>query len=131
MAFKKGVSGNLNGRPRLDAKVSRCREKIIKALPEIVDALIIQAKDGDQQAIKILIDRVMPSLKARSETIMFDVPAGSDAATLSLAIVNKMANGEVAPDDANQAMSALSSQCKIYDIVELTKKVDELLERTK
>ena len=131
MAFKKGISGNLKGRPRLDAKVSRCRATIIKELPSIINALIMEARAGDPAAIKILIDRVMPPLKAKSETIMFDVPAGSDAATLSLAIVNKMALGEITADDANSAMNALSNQCKIYDIVELTKKVDELLERTK
>lgn len=129
MAFLKGVSGNLAGRPKGNATAAKLRSKIFKELPEIIDTLLENAKKGDMAAIKLLIDRALPPLKARDEPIKFNVADGADTVAIAREVVSQMANGHINPSDANAVMSALDHQCKIVDVVELSQRIGDLEKR--
>jgi hypothetical protein len=61
--FEKGQSGKPRGRPRGIQTQAKLRESIAKDLPGIITSLVDKAKDGDTAAAKLLLDRVLPSLR--------------------------------------------------------------------
>jgi len=61
--FLPDQSGNPNGRPKGTGTIAKLREAIQDEIPEIIDALVAAAKSGDVSAAKILIDKVIPTLR--------------------------------------------------------------------
>ena len=58
-----GQSGNPNGRPKGTGAVAKLREAIQEEMTEIISVVVSAAKAGDIGAAKILMDKVIPTLK--------------------------------------------------------------------
>jgi hypothetical protein len=71
--WPRGVSGNPAGRPKgsLNKSTINARRLAQKFLDEAVEPvfqkLVQMAKDGDQQALRLVVERILPTIKAFEE----------------------------------------------------------------
>ena len=62
--WKRGQSGNPSGRKAGTGRVAEMRAGLAECLPEVLSSLSKAAVAGDMQATRILLDRVLPPLRA-------------------------------------------------------------------
>lgn len=122
--WQPGESGNPNGRPKDKTPATLLRKSIANDIPEIVNTLIEQAKKGDIQAAKILLDRICPPLKPQSMNIRLTTK--ESLTSQSEEIVKATLEGDVSPDIAAMLVGMLANQAKIKEIDELTKRIEIL-----
>jgi hypothetical protein len=128
--FKKGQSGNPAGRPRGVGKIGKLRSAIEAQAPDIIATLIEQARGGDVQAARLLLERTIPALKP------VDLPAVAIAGGDSLAvtggqIIAAMTQGTITPQQAGDLLAALAQQARIVETVELEQRITRLEEMRK
>ena len=113
MAWKKGESGNPSGRPRgIPSPSTRLRQAIAADLPDILSTLVAQALAGDVSAAKLLLDRVVPPLRA--ERVPWPVPAALEG---QQGILGALAHGELSVDDACRLLNALRQEPPAAEVV--------------
>lgn len=126
--FAPGQSGNPAGRrPRTDTEKA-LRAKIRLAVPESVDTLTAAAKAGDIQAARVLLDRVLPSLKAVDRAVTLSL--GSDLAEAGRGVLEALGSGRVTPDQAASLLGAVGSLARIIETTELEQRISALEDRT-
>ena len=113
------------GRPAGSGKVAELRDKLALDMDKIIDVLRMQALAGDPQAIRILLDRVLPSLRPVELPAPLDMPQGS-LAQQAHAVVQAAANGDIAPGQAAQIITALGGVAKIVETTELVARIQAL-----
>lgn len=127
MAFAKGRSGNPSGKPRgTVSKTTRLRRSLEKDLPDVLAALVDQAKSGDTQAIKILLDRTMPAL--RPVDAPTPIQLGDTLTEHGQSVMAALSTGQLGANQAASLLAALSALAKIIETDELVKRVEALEE---
>ena len=125
--FKKGESGNPSGKPKgtKDWR-SRLRDQLQDAAPDIVKAVVDAAKGGDVQAARIVLDKLIPSIKASSAPISITLPAGSGFLERAEAVFAAMSQGKMSPDDAVAFLGALANVMKAQEVDDLEARITAL-----
>lgn len=128
MAFQKGVSGNPSGRPKgsMD-KRAMLRVLLEPFAVELVSKLIEQAREGNMQAMKLLIERIIPPL--RESPIDIQLPELSNAEACSSAqakIVNALATGKLMCSEANAISGLVENRRKALETNELAERLAAL-----
>lgn len=92
----------------------------------LVEALYRKALDeGDMTAAQVLINRLVPPLKPRSEAQPFTLPDGA-LLDQARAVMAAVAAGTIAIDDAKAMLSALADVAKIQEITDLIPRLEAL-----
>ena len=126
--FKPGQSGNPGGKaPGTKSRTTRLRESLTHRLPDILDRLVEQAKAGDIQAIKLLLDRVMPTLRPIDSPVR--LPLGGDLGTSGRAIVAAVGASQITPDQGGRLLQGLGALARLVEMDELARRVAALEER--
>ena len=133
MVFKKGESGNPQGRP-----VGTRNKTTLAALSLIEDEgeqlarkAVELALDGDLPALKLCMDRLLPPAKERPLEA-FSLPQLNDQRSVLDAldtIANKLSQGELLPAEATSICNVLEQYRKHFETTERAERL-ETLERT-
>lgn len=126
--FRPGKSGNPKGRNKgtPDRRTVLLR-KLEDDLPALLDTLKANALGGDMQALKLLLDRVLPIRKPSQEAVI--LPRLMEARTLAdkaEAVLSAVAEGELPPDIGAQLVSAIGATAHIVEVSELIARVEAL-----
>ena len=125
--FKKGQSGNPKGRPKGTGWVHELRRSIQKELPEMIEQMLEEARNGDAAARKLLLDKGLPSPRPTDDPIEFELPDGTPAEQ-GRAVLAAMASGLATPEQAARLLSALTEQARLTEITELEQRIAALEE---
>ena len=125
--FAKGNKAS-PGRTPGRSKVSELREKLAQDLDAVICIVREQALAGDPHSIRILLDRVLPSLRPVELPTPMDLPEGS-LAHQAHAVVQAIADGDIAPSQAAQIITALGGVAKISETTDLLDRITKLEEK--
>ena len=114
------------GRPPGRGPVAEMRALLATDLDKIIDMLRAQALAGDAQAIRIILDRVLPALRPLDLPTPLSLPRDGTLADQARAVVLAAADGELTPAQAAQIVTALGGVAKIVETTELLRRVEAL-----
>lgn len=123
--WKPGQSGNPKGRVPGSGKVAELRKAIEAKVPAIVKRLTEAALDGDVGAARLLLERVVPPLRAAELPVEVEL-AGESLADKGIAVVEAAASGRLNPSQAAQLLSAMGAVARIVEIDELLGRIEAL-----
>lgn len=122
-----GQSANPAGKKPGTGRVAQFRAAIGEAVPEIIATLIAQAKAGDVQAAKVLMERALPALRPESmPQALVALPAGGSLADKGEAIIAAAAEGRIGVNEAAQLLGALGALARTLEFAELAKRIEAL-----
>lgn len=127
--FKRGQSGNPDGRPKGSRNVTTV------ALETLLDGQAIAltqkaidlALDGDMAALRLCIDRILPPRKDRPLTFYFPtITNAAEAAKTMSAILAAVASGEITPTEASEIGKLVDSYVRAVEATELAERIERL-----
>lgn len=124
--FKPGRSGNPKGRPLGSGVSGTLRRAIADEATDILQALIAQAKAGDVQAARVLLDRILPPLKATTPSVAVPGMARGTLTAKAKAVLSATSRGNMAPDIAAQLVAALAQMARVVETDELAARIAAL-----
>ena len=119
--FQPGRSGNPAGRPK------GARNKSTMAAQALLDGegerltrkAIEMAHSGDTVALRLCLDRIIPTRRERAVTVNLpDIAGAGDAAPALAAIIKATANGELTPTEARMLSDVLVAYANVRAVTE-------------
>lgn len=126
--WKVGESGNPKGRKPGTGEVAKLRDDIAEHIPAIIQQLVTKAKEGDTQAAKLLLERVIPSMKPIEETTNINLPANTGLFEQGQLVMQAVAKGSLAPGQGSALIASLGALARVKEIDELEKRLTTLEE---
>jgi hypothetical protein len=129
--WKTGESGNPNGRPHGTGRIQKLREDIAKDLPEIILKLREAAKGGDMQASRLLLERVLPPVKAIDIPVNLSLDANASITDQGRQVLQAISKGELSSTQGSQLLTAMGTLAKVVEVDELASRITVLEELVK
>ena len=124
--WKPGQTGNPKGRPPGQSEITRIRASLAGDVPEILAGLVTAAKGGDVQAARLILERILPPVKAIEQAVELQLPNDGTLTAKASAVLSAAAAGELAPGQAAQLIAALGTLAKISEVDELVARITAL-----
>jgi hypothetical protein len=101
------------------------RNALMGDVPEILAALVRQAKAGDPQAARLILERVLPPVKATEQPVKLQLPDGN-LTEQGRAVLDSVASGGLAPGQGSQLITAIGQLARVAEIDELSDRITAL-----
>ena len=111
---------------RGSGELQRLRASIAKHVPSILDQLVSAAQGGDVQAARLILERVLPPVKAIEQTQELDFPEGGTLTAQGRAVLSAVAAGELAPGQGAALLGAIGTLARVTEIDDLTARITKL-----
>ena len=125
--WQPGQSGNPSGKKPGSGALQKLRATLAPEVPGILAALVDAAKGGDTQAARLILERVLPALKAVEPAQALTLPDGS-LTDQGRAVLASVAAGELAPGQGAALLGAIGTLARVTEIDELAARVAALEE---
>jgi hypothetical protein len=124
--FAPGVSGNPKGKPK---GAGLLRQQLLKHAEEVMDKVVESARNGDLQASKLVLERILPALRPESMPISIPQVATGNMLDRGTQIVEAMLQGGINVQQGMDLMSSIMSLAKLKEVDELTARVKAIEEK--
>ncbi len=119
--FKRGQSGNPNGKPKGAKNKSTLAAEVLLegSLERICRRIEEEAIDGNMQAAKMILERFLPPRKDR--IIRLDLPeikTHEDILCASTLIISAVCKGEISPSEGEALSKTIDLHSKILEATE-------------
>ena len=129
MPWAPGRSGNPRGRAPGSGKIDKLRAALGKELPEVLEALVAQAKAGDTGAIKLILERTVPALRPVDAPTVLNLPAEGGLADQGRAVLLALAAGQLPVNQATGILHAMAGLARLKELEELERRLAALEQR--
>ena len=126
--WKAGESGNPAGKPPGSGELQKLRAAIGAHVPAIIKQLVSAARGGDTQAARLILERVLPPVKAIEQTQVLQLPGGT-LTQQGRAVLAAIAAGTLAPGQGAQLLTAIGTLARVAEIDELVDRITALENR--
>lgn len=126
MKFKKGQSGNPAGRP----KGAKDRNILFKAIvdphrEDLLGKAIEMALNGDQQMLRVLLDRILPA-KPKDDSISTSFVVEGTMSDQARNIIKMVSQRQLTPAEANGLLKAMNQQVGLIEYDEVDRRISSL-----
>ncbi len=120
MGFKKGQSGIPSGRPKgISDRRTQLRKLLAPHAQELVNKAVELARSGDSRALRLCLERIMASIRAKDEPVSIDQP-GTTLTERGQAIVNASLMRQITRNEAAiLLLEALATQARVIETDEV------------
>ena len=131
--FRKGISGNPNGRPKGSRNNATLAAEALLAgeAEKLTRKCIDLALDGDPIALRLCMERIYPARKDRP--VEFSLPpinTARDAADVMSSVMNAVAAGQLTPADASELSKVVACTVKSFEAAEFADRLVPLAQLT-
>ena len=127
--WQPGQSGNPKGKPAGSGELQRLRASIAADVPEILAGLVLAAKGGDVQAARLILERILPPVKAIEQAVELQLPSDGTLTAQGRAVLSAVAGGYLAPSQGAALLGAIGTLARVTEIDELTARITTLEEK--
>ena len=124
--WQPGQTGNPKGRPPGQSEITRLRAALAGDVPDILAGLVMAAKGGDVQAARLILERVLPPVKAIEQPVELQLPDAGTLTAQGRAVLSAVAAGELAPGQGAALLSAIGTLARVTELDELTARIEKL-----
>jgi hypothetical protein len=130
MAKHQFLAGNKHsvgkGRPPGSGFTKQFRDTVgTNQFQELIRSIIDRAMNGDMSAAAILVNRLVPPLKATAEPIRVQLPDTSHA-EMARALLGAVSHGQIAPAEAKTVMELITATVALEQVEALSRRIDAL-----